>query len=91
MIVDADGLRAVIDWELVHLGDPVEDLAWMCVKAWRFRSPLPVAGVGTVDELLGAYEAASRPGGRPRRVPLVAGAEDAGSGASSAWGRRRST
>ena len=59
VIVGPDGLRAVIDWELVHLGDPVEDLAWMCVRAWRFRSSLPVAGVGTVDELLGAYEARS--------------------------------
>jgi aminoglycoside phosphotransferase (APT) family kinase protein len=59
VIVDEDGLAAVIDWELAHLGDPVEDLAWMCVRAWRFRSPLPVAGVGTVDELLGAYEDAS--------------------------------
>jgi aminoglycoside phosphotransferase (APT) family kinase protein len=59
VLVGPDGLRAVIDWELVHLGDPVEDLAWLCVKAWRFRSPLPVAGVGTLDELLGAYEAAS--------------------------------
>ena len=59
VIVDADGLAAVIDWELVHLGDPLEDLAWMCVRAWRFRSPLPVAGVGTVDDLLEAYEKAS--------------------------------
>jgi aminoglycoside phosphotransferase (APT) family kinase protein len=57
VLVGPGGLQAVIDWELVHLGDPVEDLAWMCVKAWRFRSPLPVAGVGRVDELLGAYEA----------------------------------
>jgi aminoglycoside phosphotransferase (APT) family kinase protein len=61
VIVDADGLAAVIDWELVHLGDPVEDLAWLCVKAWRFGGPGEVAGVGSVDELIGAYEAA---GGR---------------------------
>jgi aminoglycoside phosphotransferase (APT) family kinase protein len=61
VIVDGDGLAAVIDWELVHLGDPVEDLAWLCVKAWRFGEPLEVGGVGTVDQLIGAYEAA---GGR---------------------------
>jgi len=62
VIVGPDGLRAAIDWELVHLGDPLEDLGWLCVKAWRFGAPLPVAGVGTIDELLGAYERVS---GRP--------------------------
>ncbi len=36
LIVGDDGLRAVIDWELAHLGDPMEDLGWLCVKAWRF-------------------------------------------------------
>ncbi len=59
LIVDQSGLAAVIDWELMHLGDPVEDLAWFCVKAWRFGSPLAAGGVGTIDEFVGAYEAAS--------------------------------
>jgi aminoglycoside phosphotransferase (APT) family kinase protein len=59
VIVGADGLRAVLDWELAHLGDPVEDLGWMCVKAWRFGSPHPAAGVGSYDQLLDAYAAAS--------------------------------
>jgi aminoglycoside phosphotransferase (APT) family kinase protein len=59
VIVGSEGLRAAIDWELVHLGDPMEDLGWLCVKAWRFGAPLPVAGVGTVDQLLDAYERVS--------------------------------
>jgi len=58
LIVGPDGLRAVIDWELAHLGDPMEDLGWLCVKAWRFGGASPVAGVGTYEELFGAYEAA---------------------------------
>ena len=62
VIVDKDGLAAAIDWELVHVGDPVEDLAWLCVKAWRFGAPLEVGGLGTIDELIASYEAA---GGRP--------------------------
>jgi aminoglycoside phosphotransferase (APT) family kinase protein len=62
VIVGPEGLRAVIDWELVHVGEPIEDLAWLCVKAWRFGGPKPVAGVGTVDDLIRAYVAA---GGRP--------------------------
>lgn len=59
LIVGPDGLRAVIDWELVHLGDPMEDLGWLCAKAWRFGGRLPVAGVGRYDELFSAYEHAS--------------------------------
>jgi hypothetical protein len=62
LIVGPAGLQAVIDWELVHLGDPLEDLAWLCVRAWRYGAPRPVAGVGTLEALFGAYEAA---GGHP--------------------------
>ncbi|MGB0112012.1 MAG: phosphotransferase family protein [Ilumatobacteraceae bacterium] len=58
MIVGPDGMRAVIDWELAHLGDPMEDLGWLCVKAWRFGGRAPVAGLGDYDQLFAAYEAA---------------------------------
>jgi len=62
LIVGPDGLRAVIDWELAHLGDPLEDLGWLCVRAWRFGGPHPVGGFGQREDLYAAYEAA---GGRP--------------------------
>jgi aminoglycoside phosphotransferase (APT) family kinase protein len=58
VIVGERGLNAVIDWELAHIGDPMEDLGWLCVKAWRFGGPAPVAGLGTYDDLVGAYERA---------------------------------
>lgn len=58
LLVDADGLVAVLDWELAHLGDPLEDLGWLCVRAWRFGRALPVGGFGTTDELFAAYEEA---------------------------------
>ncbi len=29
---------AILDWELVHLGDPIEDLGWICLRPWRGRS-----------------------------------------------------
>lgn len=36
----ADGrITAILDWELVSLGDPVEDLGWICLQAWRGRTP----------------------------------------------------
>ena len=56
LVVGPDGLRAVLDWELAHLGDPVEDLGWLCVKSWRFGvSDQRVGGFGTVDELIAGY------------------------------------
>jgi aminoglycoside phosphotransferase (APT) family kinase protein len=55
LIIAPGGLRAVLDWELVHRGDPREDLGWLCVKCWRFGSPLPAGGFGGVDELLDGY------------------------------------
>ena len=68
VIVAETGLAAVLDWELVHLGDPVEDLGWLCVRAWRFGSTRPVAGLGEYDELLDAYAEVS--GVRPARETL---------------------
>lgn len=59
LMIGPDGLRAVVDWELAHIGDPMEDLGWLCVRAWRFGGELPVGGVGTYDQLFDAYEAAS--------------------------------
>ncbi len=56
LIVGPDGIGAVLDWELAHLGDPMEDLGWLCVKSWRFGQPLPVGGFGTYEQLLDAYE-----------------------------------
>ena len=58
LMVDADGLAGVLDWELAHVGDPAEDLGWLCVPSWRFGGPQPVAGVGTREELLASYAAA---------------------------------
>jgi len=55
LIVGPEGLRAVLDWELAHLGDPMEDLGWLCVKAWRFGAAPPVGGFGTYEDLFAAY------------------------------------
>jgi aminoglycoside phosphotransferase (APT) family kinase protein len=62
-IVDDRGVAAVIDWELAHLGDPAEDIGWLCIRSWRFgNDDHPVAGVGQLDEFISAYESA---GGAP--------------------------
>lgn len=58
LMVGPEGLRAVLDWELAHLGDPMEDLAWICVNSWRFGGALPVGGFGTREDLFAGYESA---------------------------------
>jgi aminoglycoside phosphotransferase (APT) family kinase protein len=63
IIFGPDGLRAVLDWELAHIGDSMEDLGWLCVRSWRFgNDDLAVGGIGAREELWRAYEAA---GGAP--------------------------
>jgi aminoglycoside phosphotransferase (APT) family kinase protein len=51
------GLVAVLDWELAHLGDPAEDLGWICVNSWRFGGAQPVGGFGSYEDLLAGYAA----------------------------------
>jgi aminoglycoside phosphotransferase (APT) family kinase protein len=69
-IVGPEGIRAVLDWELAHLGDPIEDLGWLCVKSWRFGNVQREAGgFGDADELLERYGEATGttvPSGRLR-------------------------
>jgi aminoglycoside phosphotransferase (APT) family kinase protein len=61
LIIGPDGVRAVLDWEFVHLGDPMEDLGWICVNSWRFGEiDKPVGGLGTREELFAGYEAGGR-------------------------------
>jgi aminoglycoside phosphotransferase (APT) family kinase protein len=63
LLVTPEGLAAVLDWELAHLGDPLEDLGWFCVRAWRFGEVAkPAGGFGTREDLWRAYEEA---GGAP--------------------------
>lgn len=69
LIIGPDGIRAVLDWELAHLGDPMEDLGWICVNSWRFGAiDHPVGGFGTREALFAAYETAGGAPVNPDRV-----------------------
>ena len=69
LLVDGDGLAGVLDWELAHFGDPLEDLGWLCVRSWRFgRADLPVGGFATRETFYAAYAEASGVPVEPRRV-----------------------
>ncbi|WP_420133783.1 phosphotransferase family protein [Rhodopseudomonas sp.] len=57
LIIGPDGVRAVLDWELAHLGDPMEDLGWVCVNSWRFGEiDKPVGGLGSREEMFAGYQ-----------------------------------
>lgn len=69
IIVGPEGLRAVLDWEVVHIGDPMEDLGWICVTSWRFGEiDRPAGGFGSREELFAGYEGVSGRPVDPRRV-----------------------
>jgi aminoglycoside phosphotransferase (APT) family kinase protein len=68
-LADESGVTAILDWEGAHLGDPVEDLGWVCVKSWRFGAiDKPAGGFGTREALWAAYERAGGAKVDPKRA-----------------------
>lgn len=64
LLVDAKGLTSILDWELAHIGDPIEDLGYFCANVWRFgRYEKPAGGFGSLEDLLAGYASVS--GGAP--------------------------
>jgi aminoglycoside phosphotransferase (APT) family kinase protein len=60
IIIGPEGLVGVLDWEAVHLGDPMEELGWICVTSWRFGEvDKPAGGFGPREELFAGYEQVS--------------------------------
>ena len=49
LLYDGGRISALLDWEMVHLGDPIEDLAWAYRSLWSLEKFLPV------DEFLARY------------------------------------
>ncbi len=68
VIFGPEGARSILDWELAHIGDPMEDLGWLCVRSWRFGGNKPVGGIGKRDAFYAAYEAAGGAPVDPERV-----------------------
>lgn len=60
VVFGPEGVRSILDWELAHLGDPLEDLGWICVRAWRFgEDRKPLGGLSQREPFFEAYEKAS--------------------------------
>ena len=59
-IISESNLESIIDWELAHIGNPMEDLGWLCVRSWRFGNVHKrVGGLGDIEELIEGYESIS--------------------------------
>lgn len=60
MLLDEEGIRAVLDWECSHLGSPAEDMGWLCLRQFRFgHFDRPVGGFGQRPAFYSAYAAVS--------------------------------
>jgi aminoglycoside phosphotransferase (APT) family kinase protein len=58
-LYDQSGIQGVLDWEMAHAGDPVEDLGWVVIKSWRWARNHLVGGLCERDEFVKMYEDAS--------------------------------
>ena len=77
MVFGPEGVRSILDWELAHLGDPMEDLGWICVRAWRFgEDAKPMGGLGSREQFFKAYEKASGSPVDPEGGALLGGVRE---------------
>ena len=61
IIVNTEGLQSIIDWELAHIGNPLQDLGWVCGNSWRFgKNDKVVGGFGELEDLLEGYNSVSK-------------------------------
>lgn len=59
-LFDAAGeIHGVLDWEMSHLGDPLEDLGWSLQPVWSFGRPGLAGGLCPPDEAVAIWERAS--------------------------------
>jgi aminoglycoside phosphotransferase (APT) family kinase protein len=50
---------AVLDWEMAHIGDPLEDLAWALDPLWNLRDETRAAGLIAREDAISIWEEAS--------------------------------
>jgi aminoglycoside phosphotransferase (APT) family kinase protein len=59
LLISPRCVEAALDWELTHIGDPLEDIGWICTNSWRFgQAEKVVGGFGDLEDLLQGYETA---------------------------------
>ena len=59
-LYDKEGnVRGILDWEMAHLGDPLEDLAWSLNRVWCWGRDSRVGGLTTKEHAIRIWEEAS--------------------------------
>jgi aminoglycoside phosphotransferase (APT) family kinase protein len=59
-LYDAQGeIRGILDWEMAHLGDPLEDLAWSLNRVWCWGRDGRVGGLTQKANAIRIWEQAS--------------------------------
>ncbi|XOV87730.1 MAG: phosphotransferase family protein [Pseudomonadota bacterium] len=59
LYVPGVGIKGILDWEMCHLGDPLEDLAWSLDPLWCWGEPTLAGRLLPVNEAIAAWSAAS--------------------------------
>lgn len=54
-LYENEKITAFLDWEMTHLGDPMEDLGWACMEWWRQDTPL-MCGLIEKEQFFRYYE-----------------------------------
>ena len=52
-------ILGILDWEMAHFGDPLEDLAWSFMPAWQWARDGQAGGIADPDEAIRIWEARS--------------------------------
>ena len=69
LVLPQSGISSVLDWELAHRGDPMEDIGWLCVNSWRFgHRDFAVGGFAHRAPFYQAYADAAGTAVDPERV-----------------------
>ena len=56
LMLDGEGLVAILDWEFAALDDPMADIGWFCAECWRFSRPdLEAGGIASRESFYAGY------------------------------------
>jgi aminoglycoside phosphotransferase (APT) family kinase protein len=59
-LADESGeIKAFLDWEMAHIGDPMEDIGWACIRPWRWAGDERIGGLMERQEFYRMYEEAT--------------------------------
>ncbi len=61
-LFEGETITALLDWEMAHLGDPAEDIAWAYRSLWTPEMHVPI------NEFVARYHAAGGPTIRPENL-----------------------